>query len=210
MIAIIDYDMGNLASVKNAFLKIGAEDVKISSDPDEVEKANGLVLPGVGAFADAMKKLDESGLALSIKKSVKTGTPFLGICLGYQLIFDSSEEGGKVQGLGLIRGKVKRFHLNAPVPHMGWNEAEFIKPEGIFEGFGRPTYFYFDHAYYPEPEDESVIAARTEYAGFSFVSAIKSGSIYGTQFHPEKSHDRGLDLIQNYYHTVKDHEREIE
>jgi len=204
MIAIIDYDMGNLASVKNAFLKIGAEDVKISSDPADLKKADAVVLPGVGAFADAMKRLNESGLAPVIKERVKENTPFLGICLGYQLMFESSEEGDSIEGLGIISGRVKRFRLNAPVPHMGWNEAEFIRPEGAFDGFGRPTYFYFDHAYYPEPKDESVIAARTEYDGFRFVSAIKSGEVYGTQFHPEKSHDRGLDLIRNFYQTLKE------
>ena len=196
MIAIIDYGMGNLASVYNAFVKTGCPDIEITSDPARVMAADKLVLPGVGAFEDAMKNLRRDGLIEPILENVARGKPFLGICLGYQLMFEKSYEGGEFPGLGLLKGSVVRFEVTLPVPHMGWNETVFRDGSGpLFDEFSGGVYFYFDHAYIPLPEDESVIAGTTEYQT-EFVSAVRKGNIFGAQFHPEKSHENGLKIIQ--------------
>jgi glutamine amidotransferase len=150
-IAIIDYGMGNLASVYNAFVKTGFSNAKIVSSPDDVRKAGKVILPGVGAFEDAMKNLRASGMDTAIKDSVGEGKPFLGICLGFQLIFERSYENGVFEGLGILEGDVVRFDVSLPVPHMGWNEANFVRPEGIFKQFAdRSVYFYFDPRLLPE------------------------------------------------------------
>lgn len=197
MIAIIDYGMGNLASVYNAFLKVGETNVKISSDPAEIAGADKLLLPGVGAFEDAMKNLRASGIDKVIRSSVNAGKPFLGICLGYQLMFERSFENGQWEGLGLLGGDVVRFEVDLPVPEMGWNTAHFIKKEGIFSHFEKDSYFYFDHAYIPVLKDSSDAAAVTQY-GVEFVSAVNRGNIFGTQFHPEKSHEKGLSIVEAF------------
>ncbi|NPV01637.1 MAG: imidazole glycerol phosphate synthase subunit HisH [Brevinematales bacterium] len=197
MIAIIDYGMGNLASVYNAFVKTGFGDIKITSDPADLRRADKLVLPGVGAFEDAMKNLRRDKLVDPILESVAAGKPFLGICLGYQLMFERSCEGGNFEGLGIMKGDVVRFDISLPVPHMGWNETLIKDGAGVFDGLAGNVYFYFDHAYYPLPSDESVIAGTTEYETV-FVSAVRKGNVYGAQFHPEKSHNNGLKIISNF------------
>jgi glutamine amidotransferase len=197
MIGIIDYGMGNLASVKNAFESRSIDGVEIVSDAAGIEQSKKLVLPGVGAFEDAMKNLRAAGLVKPIMESIRAGKPFLGICLGYQLLFERSFENGKFEGLGVFAGDVVRFDVKLPVPHMGWNTADFLKPEGVFDGYGRNVYFYFDHAYYPVVKDPSIIAAKTSY-GVEFVSAVVCGNVSGAQFHPEKSHNNGLTLIDRF------------
>lgn len=197
MIVIIDYGMGNLASVYNAFRKVGKDRVEVTNLPEKIEQADKLVLPGVGAFEEAMKNLQRFGLIEPIKNTVKKGNYLLGICLGFQLLFERSYEGGCFEGLGLLEGDVVRFNVELPVPHMGWNEAEFTGTCKIFDGLGKKVYFYFDHAYYPQPKDDSIVVAWTEY-GLRFPSAVYKDSIYGVQFHPEKSHKNGLKIIQNF------------
>ncbi len=196
-VAIIDYGMGNLASVYNAFVKTGYTNVVVTSSPEKVRRASKMVLPGVGAFEDAMKNLRASGLDTAIKDSVGEGRPLLGICLGFQLVFERSYENGVFEGLGILEGDVVRFDVSLPVPHMGWNEATFARPDGIFRQFeGRSVYFYFDHGYYPKAAPE-IVVATTEYE-IVFPSVVSRGSVYATQFHPEKSHKNGLSIIKAY------------
>lgn len=202
MIAIVDYGMGNLASVRNAFLKVGETDIQVTGDPALVKKADGILLPGVGAFGDAMRQLEETGLADVLRDRAFAGVPFLGICLGFHLIFEKGYEGGVFDGLGLVKGSVVRFDISEPVPHMGWNTAHFKRKEGIFDSFQKDVYFYFDHAYFPEPSDAHVVAAVTKYE-VEFPSAILKGNIMGTQFHPEKSHQNGLRIIRRFADEVQ-------
>ncbi len=199
MIAIIDYGVGNLASVNKAFSFIGYES-KITSDHEEILGADKVVLPGVGAFADAMDNLDKSGMISIIKEVAQKGTPLLGICLGMQLLFDYSTEGGeKVSGLGLLKGSVNQFPLNMglKVPHMGWNSLDIRQEKGIFSGVRQKSYVYFVHSYYLTAENTSDVAAVCEY-GIRFDAAVCKGNIMGTQFHPEKSGDVGLDILKNF------------
>ncbi len=199
MIAIIDYGVGNLASVNKAFSFIGYES-KITSDHEEILGADKVVLPGVGAFADAMDNLDKSGMISIIKEVAQKGTPLLGICLGMQLLFDYSTEGGeKVSGLGLLKGSVNQFPLNMglKVPHMGWNSLDIRQENGIFSGVRQKSYVYFVHSYYLTAENTSDVAAVCEY-GIRFDAAVCKGNIMGTQFHPEKSGDVGLDILKNF------------
>lgn len=197
MIAIIDYGMGNLASVFNAFKKVGCNDVVITDDVEKVKQADKIVLPGVGAFEDAMKNLCQSGLDAAIRSDVSDGKPFLGICLGFQLIFERSYENGDFEGLGLLKGNVVQFDIDLPVPHIGWNQAEFICENSLFDGLDKNVYFYFDHSYYPVVENNDVIIAHTNY-GVEFTSIVAKDNIYATQFHPEKSHNSGLKIIENF------------
>lgn len=198
MIAIIDYGMGNLASVKNAFLKLGYE-AATTSQPEEILAADKVVLPGVGAFADAIGNLRQMGLDQTIYQLVERGTPMLGICLGLQLLFSVSYENGVHEGLGIIPGRVERFDLppQYKVPQMGWNSISINPNSRLLAGIPDGSYFYFVHSYYVVPEDEAVVAARTEY-GIEFVSAIEKGSLFATQFHPEKSSELGLKILRNF------------
>ena len=199
MIAIIDYGVGNLASVNKAFSFIGYES-KITSDHEEILAADKVVLPGVGAFADAMDSLDKTGMISVIKQVAQKGTPLLGICLGMQLLFDYSTEGGeKVGGLGLLKGSVTQFPLDMglKVPHMGWNSLDIRQENGIFSGVRQNSYVYFVHSYYLTAENKSDVAAICEY-GIRFDAAVCKGNIMGTQFHPEKSGDVGLDILKNF------------
>ncbi len=199
MTVIIDYGMGNLASVYNAFIKVGETDVRITSTPSEVEKADRVILPGVGAFEDAMKVLNKSGMSKAIRNFVESGRPFLGICLGFQLIFDRSFENGEWEGLGILPGDVRRFEISEPVPHMGWNQTRFTGCNGIYSELNNQEYYYyFDHAYYAVPGDKSIVSGLTEYGGFEFCSVAGRQNVFATQFHPEKSHDQGLDLIRRF------------
>lgn len=198
MIAIIDYGVGNLASVRNAFIKLGHEAV-ISSSREQILQADRVVLPGVGAFADAMNNLSRLALDETVKQVIAAGTPLLGICLGLQLLFTEGEEHGIHPGLGIIKGKVKKFDLPRAykVPHMGWNQ---VFPRGdsiLFKGLPPGSHFYFVHSYYVLPQDDSVIAAHSDY-GVDFVCAVEENNLMATQFHPEKSGRLGLQVLQNF------------
>jgi glutamine amidotransferase len=203
MIAIVDYGMGNLRSVQKAFQKVGQKAI-VTSNPGRILRASKVVLPGVGAFENCMANLKERHLIGPIYKFIDTGRPFLGICLGLQLLFTESEEGG-VGGLDIIKGKVKRFKSTPglKVPHMGWNQikkspkSEVQGPKSILKGISDGSYFYFVHSYYIKPDDAKVITATTKY-GLEFVSMIHKGNIYGTQFHPEKSQELGLRMLKNF------------
>jgi imidazole glycerol-phosphate synthase subunit HisH len=198
MIKIVDYGMGNLRSVQKAFEKIGA-DAQVVSSPADLAGAEKLVLPGVGAFRDAIAELKRTGLDRPVREHIAADKPFLGICLGLQLLFDVSYEDGQWEGLGVLRGKVVRFadQADLKIPHMGWNSLEFAQPARIFEGVPEGSSVYFVHSYYVVPEDESVIAARTEH-GTRFVSAVAKNNLFATQFHPEKSQSVGLRLLTNF------------
>ena len=197
MISIVDYGMGNLRSVQKAFEKLGVA-AKIVTRPDEIAIAEKLVLPGVGAFRDAIHELQRQELVAPIKAHILADKPFLGICLGLQMLFDVSYEDGEWPGLGIIPGRVIRFseHPELKVPHMGWNQLEIVGEPRLLADISRDSYFYFVHSYFVEPQDESVIAARTDY-GQKFVSMIARKNLFATQFHPEKSQAVGLKLLGN-------------
>jgi imidazole glycerol-phosphate synthase subunit HisH len=212
MIVVVDYGMGNLRSVEKAFLKLGHR-VKVTSSPKEVEQADGIVLPGVGAFPDCMKNLQKFELINPIRDGIKSGRPFLGICLGYQLLFEESDEFGPCKGLGIFKGRVKRFSDKMPdpdaakgaflkVPHMGWNRVEVKKPHPVLEGIESGSFYYFVHSYYVDPEDRSLIATSTDY-GIEFASSIAKDNVFASQFHPEKSQKKGLKLLGNFAGLVE-------
>jgi glutamine amidotransferase len=197
MIAIIDYGMGNLRSVHNAFRKVKHESV-VTSDRKVISEATHIVLPGVGAFSECMNHLKATGLVSLIIKSVQEGKPFLGICLGLQLLFSKSEEFGEHEGLNLIRGEVKRFpEMGLKVPHIGWNQVQPLENCPIFKGIPQNAYFYFDHSYYVAPQERSVTASWTDY-GISFSSSVWRKNLFACQFHPEKSQTMGLKLLENF------------
>jgi glutamine amidotransferase len=198
MIAIIDYGMGNLRSVQKALERVGHA-ATITDDPALLVDASKLILPGVGAFRDAIGALRERKLVGPIRAAIARGKPFLGVCLGLQLLFDSSNEDGEHEGLGAVPGKVVRFELPTgfKVPHMGWNQVNVRRRAPVFPGIENGEYFYFVHSYYVVPRDQSVIALETDY-GRPFCSAIAVGNLYGVQFHPEKSQQAGLRLLKNF------------
>lgn len=195
MVIVIDYDVGNVKSVCNAFERVGCK-AKLSRDPQDIEYASGLVLPGVAAFGYAMDALGD--LVGLLKAVVTKGKPLLGICVGYQLLFDRSCEHGTYKGLGLIRGAVLNIPEGRTVPHMGWNSVELPEGMRLFEGLGPATYFYFAHSYYSQVADEQAQYAYTDY-GFKLPAAVQNGNIFGTQFHPEKSGPNGLHVLENFY-----------
>jgi len=195
VIAIIDYGMGNLHSVSKAVERLGCE-ARVTSDPREILAADGAILPGVGAFGDAMANLRETGLVDTVKEYAASGKPFLGICLGMQLLFTESEEHGTHRGLDLLPGRVVRFQGDYKVPHMGWNELTFKQESPLFEGV-EPGHVYFVHSYHALPERESDLLAVTDY--YQPVTAIVGrGSVYGMQFHPEKSGELGMALLRKF------------
>jgi len=203
VIAIIDYGMGNLRSVQKGFEKIG-RDAVITADPRVVLEADKIVLPGVGAFRDCMHNLEQAGFVEPILKVISDGRPFLGICVGMQLLFSDSVEFGLYKGLDLIPGHVLRFpegmregNEDLKVPHMGWNQLDFKHKPDVFEGIDEGTNVYFVHSYYVKPDDDAVIAATTNY-GIEFCSAIWKDNIVATQFHPEKSQHAGLRILKNF------------
>jgi len=203
MIAIIDYGMGNLRSVQKGFEKIGCDAV-VSADPNILKEAERVVLPGVGAFRDCMRNLEQAGFVEPILKVIEEGKPFLGICVGMQLLFTQSEEFGIYPGLNVIPGNVLRFADGMvvegealKVPHMGWNQLAIKREAPLFEGIADGSNVYFVHSYYVKPEDESVVAASTNY-GIDFCAAIWRDNIMATQFHPEKSQDKGLAMLKNF------------
>jgi imidazole glycerol-phosphate synthase subunit HisH len=197
-IAIIDYQMGNLRSVQKGFEKVGHQ-ATITSDPRELAAAERIVLPGVGAFGDAIAELKRRELVGPIRDAIAEGKPFLGICLGLQLLFDVGYEGGQFEGLGILRGKCVRFELphELKVPHMGWNRGHFLKPAPVLAGLADGTYFYFVHSYYVVPEDREVVAVETDY-GHPFCAAVWKDNLFATQFHPEKSQTDGLRILKNF------------
>ena len=198
MIAIVDYGMGNLRSVQKAFARLGHQ-AAITSDPDQVAAAQKVVLPGVGAFADAMHNLRQAALVEPLLEAIRQEKPFLGICLGLQLLFQESYEDGRHQGLGVLPGKVVRFQLppEYKVPHMGWNQLRIRRRAAMLQGVEEGTYVYFVHSYYVVPEDEQVVATTTDY-GLEFVSMVARGRLQATQFHPEKSQQVGLAMLDRY------------
>jgi glutamine amidotransferase len=197
-IAIIDYQMGNLRSVQKGFEKVGQAAV-ITSDPRELAAAERVVLPGVGAFGDAIAELKRRELIEPIREAIAAGKPFLGICLGLQLLFDVGYEGGEYEGLGVLRGKVVRFDLPPPlkVPHMGWNRGRIRRRSPVLEGIADGAYFYFVHSYYVVPDDPAVVAIEAEY-GHPFCAAVWRDNLFATQFHPEKSQADGLRILKNF------------
>ncbi len=200
MIAVVDYNMGNLGSVLNAFAKVGAK-AELVSDPERLKAYDRVQLPGVGAFPDAMRSLEDSGMAEAIRDFAQSGKPLMGTCLGMQLLFDESEEFGAHKGLGLIPGRVIRFDerkFDRPhkIPHMGWNELFVQKDSPIFAGLPREFYLYFVHSYHAVCDDAYAIG-KTHY-GYDFVSAVQRENVYGFQPHPEKSHNHGLKIVENF------------
>ncbi|GAB6275198.1 MAG: imidazole glycerol phosphate synthase subunit HisH [Peptococcaceae bacterium] len=200
MIAIIDYGRGNLRSVQKGFEKVGVEAI-ITQDPEVAAKATGLVLPGVGAFADAMTNLKDKGLDDVVREAIFLNKPFLGICLGLQLLFETSEEWGYSEGLGIFPGQVRQLPDNLKVPHMGWNQVDFVKSNPLVEGIPNKTYFYFVHSFYVEPADKFLVGGLTEY-GLNFTSMISKNNLFALQFHPEKSSVMGLQILKNFGRIV--------
>jgi len=202
MIAVIDYGMGNLRSVEKA-LEIAGARVRVVSDSSGIERCDKLVFPGVGSFGDAIKELKNRRLIGPIKSAIESGKPFLGLCLGLQLLFEKSEEAPGVKGLGILSGEVKRFRKGAlKVPHMGWNNivvsrSSLVVGKRILNGVPSGSYMYFVHSYYVKPEDKAAVLATTDY-GIEFVSAVAMGNVYGLQFHPEKSQAVGLEILRNF------------
>ena len=196
-IAIIDYGMGNLHSAANALEKVGAQ-VKVTSDPELVRQADKVILPGVGAFGDCMKNLNERELAPVIHEVIAAGKPFLGICVGLQLLFEGSEEDPGVAGLGIFKGMVRK--IAAPglkIPHMGWNNLEYRTSSSLFQGLSPAAYVYFVHSFHAVPTDESCITAVTDYGG-QVTAAVGRGLVQAVQFHPEKSSAVGLKILANF------------
>lgn len=198
MIAIIDYGMGNLRSVQKALEHAGAE-TTITHNAEDIEAADKVVLPGVGAMRPAMQKLEDLGLVPLLQSVINSGKPFLGICLGLQLLFEKSNEGGEVKGLGFFKGTVERFAAGAlKVPHMGWNQLNIKNTDGgILGGIDPLSYVYFCHSYFVKPRAPEIVAATTDYGG-EFVCAVAAKNVYGVQFHPEKSQKVGLKILERF------------
>ena len=202
MIAVIDYGMGNLRSVEKALESLGAE-VVVTADPNVVRKADAVVLPGVGAFGDAMENLHRLGMVSAIEDVVREGKLFLGICLGMQLLFTSSEEHGMHQGLNLLPGHVRRFQGDFKIPHIGWNDMTLLKDDPLLDGVVNGDYVYWVHSLFVEPEDRDVLLATTDYYG-EVPGIVGRGNVYGIQFHPEKSSRVGLQLLANFVKLVRE------
>lgn len=196
MIAIVDYGMGNLKSVEKGFKKVGIDAV-VTSSPQKVDDAAAIVLPGVGAFRDCVRNLTDLSLTEAVASSIRKGKPFLGICLGLQVLFTESEEFGRCTGLDILRGRVVRFRIAEKVPHMGWNTVTFKQRPPIMAEVPEGSFFYFVHSYYVVPEDESIVSTTTDY-GVKFTSMIWKDNIFATQFHPEKSQELGLRVLRGF------------
>ena len=197
MIAVVDYDAGNVKSVEKALDKLGAEHV-LTSDPGIIKNADSCILPGVGNFGDCMDKLRSRGLDSAIREFAASGKCFLGICVGLQLLFDESEESPGVRGLGILKGKVRKFESSEEikVPQIGWNDVTSVKGR-LFEGIDDGTFFYFVHSYYLDADDKNIVTSKTSY-GIDYDSSVESGNVFATQFHPEKSSDAGLKVLTNF------------
>lgn len=204
LIAVIDYGMGNLRSVSKALELVGARTV-VTSSKKAIESADAAVFPGVGAFGPALANLRRAGIYGAVKDTVASGKPFLGLCLGFQMLFESSTEGGRYRGIGAIPGDVVRFRDGLIVPHMGWNSIDYASAEArerMFKGIPEGSFFYFVHSYYGRPAEKGAVAGVTRY-GTRFCSAVISGKVWGCQFHPEKSGKNGLRLLSNFIDEVK-------
>jgi glutamine amidotransferase len=201
MIAIVDYGMGNLKSVEKGFKKVGIDSV-VTSNPKAVDNAGAIVLPGVGAFKDCIRNLSDLSLTEAVISSINKGKPFLGICLGLQVLFSESEEFGRCKGLDIFRGKVVRFQEGLKVPHMGWNTVKIIRRPPILSGIEEGSFFYFVHSFYVVPEDKEVVATTTDY-GTEFTSMVWKDNVFATQFHPEKSQGLGLKILKGFGDFVR-------
>lgn len=202
MIAIVDYGRGNLGSVEKAFTRVGMAAV-VTEDPKVVDDAEAVVLPGDGAFHDAMESLETRGLIAPLRACLGSARPFFGICLGYQLLFTESEEFGRGKGLDVIPGTVRRFPAGPKVPHMGWNQVEHRGDLRLFDGIPSGAHFYFVHSYYPETPEPSLRVATCTY-GITFPAAVTRGPLHATQFHPEKSQRWGLRMLENFAALVRE------
>jgi glutamine amidotransferase len=197
MITVIDYGSGNLRSVEKGFLKAGFN-VKVTNRPEDVQKAEAIVLPGVGAFKDCMQELTNLGMTDVLIEAIKKGTPYLGICLGLQILFSESVEFGSCKGLNIFKGKVVKFKSDKlKIPQMGWNQLNIKNSSPIFNEIPDKSYFYFVHSYYVVPDDESIISTTTDY-GVEFTSSVCKDNVYAVQFHPEKSQALGLQMLRNF------------
>lgn len=198
MIAIIDYGAGNIQSVYKALRHIGAECV-VTSDKEVIMNADGAILPGVGAFGDCMENMETTGTKQAALDFIASGKPFLGICLGLQLLFPASEESAGVEGLSVLKGKIRKIPdgEGLKIPHMGWNSLDILKKDGIFKGIDESPYVYFVHSYYLDADDKDIVAAQTEY-GVKIDAAVSYKNVTATQFHPEKSGDTGLKMLRNF------------
>ena len=198
-IAVLDYGAANMVSITKALAAVGAE-VSVAAEPSEMTDVDAIVVPGVGAAGSAMDHLRERGLLEPLRAWIRAGRPCLGICLGFQVLFDGSDEGG-VETLGLLAGRTVELVGAPTLPHIGWNSVDFTRPHALFDGVADGSYFYFVHTFAPAPTDESIVLARTTH-GRPFVSAVAQGSLYGLQFHPEKSSDAGLRVLSNFVGLV--------
>ena len=198
MLAVIDYDAGNIKSVENAFRYLGT-DISVTRDPKEIIKADRVILPGVGAFGDAMKKLNEYGLTEVIRTVAGSGTPFMGICLGLQLLFDSSEESEGVSGLSILPGKIRKIPdaKGLKIPQIGWNNLRYPNNGRLFEGIDEGSYVYFVHSYYLDADDKSIVTATTDY-GTTIEASVEKNNVFACQFHPEKSAEVGMEILRNF------------
>ncbi|MEX0800326.1 MAG: imidazole glycerol phosphate synthase subunit HisH [Dehalococcoidia bacterium] len=195
-LVIVDYGAGNLRSVARAVARVGGEPLVTSSARD-VERADALIVPGVGAAADTMRNLRQHSLVEPIREYIAGGRPFLGVCMGQQALFDASEEGGEHECLGVLPGRIVRLPEGLKVPHMGWNQVHIVRPHPIFDGIEDGSYFYFVHSYYPSPADPAIVIGETEY-GVTFASVVARDNVVATQFHPELSGADGLRMYANY------------
>ena len=199
MIAVVDYDAGNIRSVTKALESLGVE-ARVTGDPADIEKADRIVLPGVGAFGNAAQSLVAKNLMDPLRNAIRAGKPFIGICLGMQLLYERSEENPGVRGLGVIKGRVVRFPGGLKVPHLGWNQVFQKGCSPVWNEIPDGSFFYFAHSYFGVPADASVISGETEY-GVPYVSSVRRGGLFGVQFHPEKSQQWGLKLLANFIRT---------
>ncbi|MFU0824359.1 imidazole glycerol phosphate synthase subunit HisH [Clostridium sp.] len=201
MIAIVDYGMGNLRSVENALDLLNIDSI-ITNDKEKILNSDGIILPGVGAFPDAIDSIRKHGIDRILEKAVAEDKPLLGICLGMQLLFEESEEGKLSKGLGFLKGKIKPLQNNLKVPHMGWNSLKFYKDSKILREIDEGSYVYFVHSYYAEVQEEGILNAYAEY-GVRVPGVVSKGNIFGMQFHPEKSGDVGLKMLKNFGEMIR-------
>lgn len=200
-IAIIDYGMGNLRSVQKAFEFIGAK-AEITENAEEILSSSGILLPGVGAFPNAMENIKRSGFDKVLKEAVKNGTPLMGICLGMQLLFEESDEIRVTEGLGFLKGKIKKFEVDLKIPHMGWNDLIIDKSCEVLKDVEEGSYVYFVHSFYAQIEEEGVLNAHSFY-GIDTPAVVSKENVFGLQFHPEKSGEPGMQMLKNFWELVK-------